>query len=267
MNRRSDARLSAFWYSCSHSSCLVRVVVSSFFPTTRIKYEEWLQLYQKADNLVSLHRFSLCQIAILTKTKATDELVQPQEKTLTTRIIHAEIPHIGFESAPLIKTKPHRSQSGNCVLFEGPPHPLFRCETFKKVDVDSRWTVVRQQSLCFGCFQSQHRVFDCPKRQCCGILNCSASHNRMLHKDSTKTSKVNMVKKSTEIERQQTATGQSSQAAHVCTKHGRLFQGCIALRTVPVVVSCDGDRITVIAVLDDCITGCHIVEDTANAVA
>ena len=58
-------------------------------------------------------------------------------------------------------------------------HELSACRVFKAKSLPERVAYVRQENLCFGCFQSGHRSRWCPKRLKCSI--CSYKHPTLLH--------------------------------------------------------------------------------------
>jgi len=75
-------------------------------------------------------------------------------------------------------------------------HPVFRCVTFKKMDVVDRKKVVLHKKLCELCLCDGHVVDKCPKADklgVCGTNNCDRLHSRLLHEASAA---VNTVYKS-----------------------------------------------------------------------
>ena len=72
-------------------------------------------------------------------------------------------------------------------------HPIFRCPTFKKMDVVDRKKVVQQNKLCELCLCDGHAADNCNKSDklgVCGTNNCDGYHSRMLHEASASVNTV-----------------------------------------------------------------------------
>ena len=66
-------------------------------------------------------------------------------------------------------------------------HPVFRCLTFKEMDVVDRKKDVLQKELCELCLCDGHAVDQCNKSEklgVCGTNNCDRYHSRLLHEAS-----------------------------------------------------------------------------------
>ncbi|XP_069968661.1 uncharacterized protein [Bactrocera oleae] len=53
-------------------------------------------------------------------------------------------------------------------------HRITKCQKFRNLQLDERWNLVKQASLCFNCLKAGHRNRDCPSGLC---LNCQQKHN------------------------------------------------------------------------------------------
>ncbi|GFW32850.1 integrase catalytic domain-containing protein [Trichonephila clavipes] len=72
----------------------------------------------------------------------------------------------------------------NCVLCKGNNfHPLSKCYQFKKLSVEDRVAVVKQNNLCFRCFLP-HRLKECRSEKNCF---CLRPHNSLIHFSRDKT--------------------------------------------------------------------------------
>lgn len=60
-------------------------------------------------------------------------------------------------------------------------NPPWRCEEFKKMDVQSRWLIAKQLTVCFCCIRRNHTSDRCARSKTCGIDGCLRTHNRLLH--------------------------------------------------------------------------------------
>ena len=64
-------------------------------------------------------------------------------------------------------------------------HFLTECRAFKRLTVDEKGKIVRDQTLCVLCFNKSHDVSSCPRKSSgwkeCDVNNCNKWHNRLLH--------------------------------------------------------------------------------------
>ena len=74
----------------------------------------------------------------------------------------------------------------NCKYCKEGNHPLFKCETFKKISLEEKWQYVNKNSLCQLCLKPKiiHKDTPC-KFLACNIDKCGKNHNRLLHKPKT----------------------------------------------------------------------------------
>ena len=64
------------------------------------------------------------------------------------------------------------------------PHVLWKCDSFRILDIQSRYNIVRNKRLCYHCLSAGHGAKKCTfnKDRKCGIQGCDRYHNRLLHK-------------------------------------------------------------------------------------
>ena len=60
-------------------------------------------------------------------------------------------------------------------------HPVWRCDTFKKLTIDKRKEAVVKYKLCVNCLMSGHDVINCVKPSFCRVSDCTTKHNKLLH--------------------------------------------------------------------------------------
>ena len=84
-----------------------------------------------------------------------------------------------FFGRPSGSGKPVRT---NCPLCKR-DHPVWSCQEFKKMDVQSRWQKAKQLRLCYRCLGRNHKGGRCAQNSRCGIDGCQKTHNRALHGD------------------------------------------------------------------------------------
>jgi len=70
----------------------------------------------------------------------------------------------------------------SCVVCKGPYHPLFKCQSFVNLDLQTRMNTLRSSKSCFNCLASSHSVSKCPSTRTC--KKCDAKHHTLIHQDS-----------------------------------------------------------------------------------
>jgi hypothetical protein len=69
------------------------------------------------------------------------------------------------------------NQVNNCAACKTKQHPLFKCDTFKQLDVPKRIEIVKRAKLCYNCMRS-HLGKACNYTNC---TICQKRHNTLLH--------------------------------------------------------------------------------------
>ena len=67
-----------------------------------------------------------------------------------------------------------------CVLKDG-KHPIWKCEKFKKMNVEERGQKAKELKLCFKCLSDAHQMRNCSGRLC-DVNGCGKPHHRLLHR-------------------------------------------------------------------------------------
>ena len=67
-----------------------------------------------------------------------------------------------------------------CVLKDG-QHPIWKCEKFKKMNVEERGQKAKELKLCFKCLSDAHQMRNCSGRLC-DVNGCGKPHQRLLHR-------------------------------------------------------------------------------------
>ena len=67
-----------------------------------------------------------------------------------------------------------------CVLKDG-QHPIWKCEKFKKMNVEERGQKAKELKLCFKCLSDAHQMRNCCGRLC-DVNGCGKPHHRLLHR-------------------------------------------------------------------------------------
>ena len=67
-----------------------------------------------------------------------------------------------------------------CALKDG-KHPKWKCEKFKKMNVEERGQKAKELKLCFKCLSDAHQMRNCSGRLC-DVNGCGKPHHRLLHR-------------------------------------------------------------------------------------
>ena len=67
-----------------------------------------------------------------------------------------------------------------CALKDG-KHPIWKCEKFKKMNVEERGQKAKELKLCFKCLSDAHQMKNGSGRLC-DVNGCGKSHHRLLHR-------------------------------------------------------------------------------------
>ena len=67
-----------------------------------------------------------------------------------------------------------------CALKDG-KHPIWKCEKFKKMNVEERGQKAKELKLCFKCLSDAHQMSNCSGRLC-DVNDCGKPHHRLLHR-------------------------------------------------------------------------------------
>ncbi|XP_053686219.1 uncharacterized protein LOC128735755 [Sabethes cyaneus] len=91
-----------------------------------------------------------------------------------------------FEMKPVqgrnfVKTSSSQCKE-SCPCCSG-EHNIYKCDTFKELAVNDRYTKVRQAGLCFNCLRRGHRTTVCNSDKTC--RTCKRKHHSLLHEDKS----------------------------------------------------------------------------------
>ncbi|XP_055622227.1 uncharacterized protein LOC129765816 [Toxorhynchites rutilus septentrionalis] len=120
-----------------------------------------------------------------------------------------------------------------CPICKKAGHKTKDCFEFRKLDVDTRWKLVQQNSLCRRCLTS-HGKRPC-KSDVCGIDGCEYRHHRLLYS----------VKSTCEIKQTKKSTPMGTASLH-CDENGSTL-----FRLIPVTLHGKNVQVSTYAFLDD----------------
>lgn len=139
------------------------VVVSKLDSVTRKQWEEFIS-NDTTDNIPDFERLK----SFLETRFRTLEMIEPVNKTHTTKVVHPKTFHVTATSEP------------RCALCNE-NHYLFKCKHFSKKPIGERYEFVQTNNLCFNCLVPNHNAFKCRQRTACQI--CKRKHHSLLHRD------------------------------------------------------------------------------------
>nr|XP_014098474.1 uncharacterized protein LOC106623465 [Bactrocera oleae]XP_036228668.1 uncharacterized protein LOC118682854 [Bactrocera oleae] len=106
----------------------------------------------------------------------------PTSSPITPYIISGRTPsrvvktHLAMNSEKIATPLAARDRATNCPSCNE-FHRITKCQKFRNLQLDKRWDLVKQASLCFNCLKAGHGNRDCPSGLC---LNCQQKHNTLL---------------------------------------------------------------------------------------
>jgi len=68
-----------------------------------------------------------------------------------------------------------------CAVCSKDGHSAGSCERFKKMSVDARWKLVKENSLCFRCLGGNHSIRECRSKWSCKVEGYPKRHHTLLH--------------------------------------------------------------------------------------
>ncbi|XP_055604552.1 uncharacterized protein LOC129752799 [Uranotaenia lowii] len=124
-----------------------------------------------------------------------------------------------------------------CVYCSNPNHEVANCSQFKALDLNGRFTVVKQKGMCRICL-IPHRRWPCRSTRECGIEGCRVRHHSLLH-PGTPSSPSNPNAPETQVQRETAYHNHHS------------ITSCALFRYLPVEIHYGEEKIETYAFLDD----------------
>lgn len=113
-----------------------------------------------------------------------------------------------------------QSQSKLCKCCNE-PHPLFKCDTFKKKTLADRQKFASNNRLCFNCLVPMHSAKECRNERRCQV--CSGRHHTLLHQYEVHQSSEQSVPQAQAISRKTSCSVSCTMIVpvYVSSKHGK----------------------------------------------
>lgn len=147
---------------------LVNILSSHLDPVTRRGWEEFSSAKEN-DSLEDLTEFLNRRVRVLESLPS---------KSVDTRGVHQQQPQ-PKQRQSITRTSFNTAQAsgGRCAACSA-NHPLFHCNTFKRLSVSERDGLLKTHSLCRNCFRAGHLAKDCQSKYSCRI--CKARHHSLV---------------------------------------------------------------------------------------
>ena len=78
--------------------------------------------------------------------------------------------------------KPKQKHVKTCKVCKE-PHSVWNCKGFKQMTVNNRWSVAKEDKVCFRSLSDGHRGEACFSSRVCRINECRSRYHQMLHED------------------------------------------------------------------------------------
>ena len=142
----------------------------------------------------------------------------------------------------------------SCPLCHG-SHDLESCKQFLGKSLEGRRSWLKDNKLCYACFNLGHTAKGCCQRRKC--KKCPGKHPTTLHDDNFSAKRTRKRKEELEQKTTYTCDTVEESSCHVSKR-----ENCIgALPIVPVKLTANGKEVMTYAMLDSCSTGTFIRDD------
>ncbi|XP_055597416.1 uncharacterized protein LOC129747298 [Uranotaenia lowii] len=148
----------------------------------------------------------------------------------------------GFEN-PVKERSVTVSKAKGCVSCSGECSGLEQCRKFLKLDIGSRWTIIKEQNLCRKCLRKHFGA--CKVKEPCGRNGCTYKHNKLLHDDKRYSKPA--ASESTKSSNDNSSSNSTTQS---CNTHSKATRR-VLFRYVPVTIYGKGKQVNTFAFLDD----------------
>ncbi|XP_055604819.1 uncharacterized protein LOC129753050 [Uranotaenia lowii] len=141
---------------------LLEILCSRLDPTTRRAWEEFTAGNEQ-DKISDLMQFIQKRISVL--------------GSLPNKLSEGRPEYVKRQYGIRTSHNVTRISKGRCVACSD-THPLFMCQTFRKMPIAERDRLVRTNSLCRNCFRNGHMASECMSKFVCH--NCKGKHHTLI---------------------------------------------------------------------------------------
>ena len=148
-----------------------------------------LTLDMKTKWLTYVKQMNLCQPGLAVFSEWLNDIADVQDELLLSSNPNADRAKSNYKEkakSSTFATSTTNTTSDNskyqreCALKDG-KHPIWKCEKFKKMNVEERGQKAKELKLCFKCLSDAHQMRNCSGRLC-DVNGCGKPHHRLLHR-------------------------------------------------------------------------------------
>ena len=148
-----------------------------------------LTLDTKTKWLTYVKQMNLCQPGLAVFSEWLNDIADVQDELLLSSNPNADRAKSNYKEkakGSTFATSTTNTASDNskyqreCALKDG-KHPIWKCEKFKKMNVEERGQKAKELKLCFKCLSDAHQMRNCSGRLC-DVNGCGKPHHRLLHR-------------------------------------------------------------------------------------
>lgn len=132
---------------------------------------------------------------------------KPQFKKSFVTVQSDQVTKKPINSVLQAKSNVQGSGKNQCPLCNQHFHKISTCPTFLKCDTSKRFSIIKDQKLCFSCFSAHHSSSECTSTYKCRVCN-STRHHSLLHPSESK-------KSSSQVENVGSTSGNSNSHSNV----------------------------------------------------
>ena len=146
-----------------------------------------LTLDMKTKWLTYVNQMNLYQPGLAVFSKWLNDIADVQDELLLSSNLNADRAKTSYKDKAQISTfatsatntaNDNSKTQRECVLKDG-QHPIWKCEKFKKMNVEERGQKAKELKLCFKCLSDAHQMRNCSGRLC-DVNGCGKPHHRLL---------------------------------------------------------------------------------------
>ena len=148
-----------------------------------------LTLDMKTKWLTHVKQMNLYQLGLAVFSEWLNDIADVQDELLLYSNLNADRAKTSYkekaEGSTFATSAPDTASDNSkyqreCALKDG-NHPIWKCEKFKKMNVEERGQKAKELKLCFKCLSDAHQMRNCSGRLC-DVNGCGKPHHRLLHR-------------------------------------------------------------------------------------
>lgn len=173
----------------SWDTLIIFMIVSKLDKTTEREWEQYKSTLPsnndtliplKVDDMISYLKGRADMLETLLVSHSKDNKQIPSQRGNHNNTSHC--------SVSTNKPQAGKARSNGCLMCNA-SHPLYACQKFLDLNLDSRLKFATDSKLCTNCLRSSHALVNCRFGPC---RKCDKKHNSLLHSDELPNHSINM---------------------------------------------------------------------------